>query len=131
MVEHIRLLEINRVARVFHHNELGAGNCFAGNANDLWRYERVLFPHYEEHWNLLRRSFHLDGGTKGSGGLLSKLAFWRKDEPIDLTKLPQYQVQIKEAKGDASEVKVLGKDGAPESSDTSKKILSLLYNQLK
>jgi len=73
----------------------------------------------------------VDGGTKGSGGLLSKLAFWRKDEPIDLTKLPQYQVQIKEAKGDASEVKVLGKDGAPESSDTSKKILSLLYNQLK
>lgn len=73
----------------------------------------------------------VDGGTKGSGGLLSKLAFWRKDQPVDLTKLPQYQVQIKEAKGDSSEVKVLGKDGAPESSDTSKKILSLLYNQLK
>ena len=72
-----------------------------------------------------------DGGTKGSGGLLSKLAFWRKDQPVDLSKLPQYQVQIKEAKGDASEVQVLGKDGAPESSDTSKKILSLLYNQLK
>jgi len=73
----------------------------------------------------------VDGGTKGSGGLLSKLAFWRKDQPVDLTKLPQYQVQITEAKGDSSEVKVLGKDGAPESSDTSKKILSLLYNQLK
>jgi len=73
----------------------------------------------------------VDGGTKGSGGLLSKLAFWRKDQPVDLTKLPQYQVQIKEAKGDASEVMVLGKDGAPESSDTSRKILSLLYKQLK
>lgn len=73
----------------------------------------------------------VDGGTKGTGGLLSKLAFWRKDAPIDLTKLPQYQVQIKESKGDASEVKVLGKDGAPEVSDTSRKILGLLYKQLK
>jgi outer membrane protein assembly factor BamC len=72
-----------------------------------------------------------DGGTKGSGGLLSKLAFWRKDPVVDLSKLPQYQVQITDSKGDSSEVKVLGKDGAPEASDTSKKILGLLYNQLK
>jgi outer membrane protein assembly factor BamC len=72
-----------------------------------------------------------DGGTKGSGGLLSKLAFWRKDPVIDLSKLPQYQVQITDSKGDSSEVKVLGKDGSPETSDTSKKILGLLYNQLK
>jgi outer membrane protein assembly factor BamC len=72
-----------------------------------------------------------DGGTKGSEGFLSKLAFWKKDPVIDLTKLPQYQVQIKESKGDASEVKVLGKDGAPDASDTSRKILGVLYNQLK
>ncbi len=72
-----------------------------------------------------------DGGTKGSEGILSKLAFWRKDPVVDLSKLPQYQVQIKDSKGDSSEVKVLGKDGAPEASDTSKKILGLLYNQLK
>jgi outer membrane protein assembly factor BamC len=74
---------------------------------------------------------NVDGGTKGSEGFLSKLAFWKKDPVIDLTKLPQYQVQIKESKGDASEVKVLGKDGAPEASDTSRKILGVLYNQLK
>jgi outer membrane protein assembly factor BamC len=72
-----------------------------------------------------------DGGTKGSEGFLSKLAFWRKDPAVDLTKLPQYQVQITEAKGDSSEVKVLTKEGAPEASDTSKKILGLLYSQLK
>jgi outer membrane protein assembly factor BamC len=72
-----------------------------------------------------------DGGTKGSEGFLSKLAFWRKDPVIDVSKLPQYQVKITDAKGDSSEVKVLAKDGAPETSDTSKKILSLLYNQLK
>ncbi len=72
-----------------------------------------------------------DGGTKGSEGFLSKLAFWRKDPAIDLSKLPQYQVKVSEAKGDASEVKVLSKDGAPETSDTSRKILGLLYNQLR
>ncbi|MGB8435066.1 MAG: outer membrane protein assembly factor BamC [Burkholderiales bacterium] len=72
-----------------------------------------------------------DGGTKGSEGFLSKLAFWRKDPVVDVSKLPQYQVQITDAKGDSSEVKVLAKDGAPDTSDTSKKILSLLYNQLK
>jgi outer membrane protein assembly factor BamC len=72
-----------------------------------------------------------DGGTKGSGGLLSKLAFWRKDPVVDVSKLPQYQVQITDAKGDSTEVKVLAKDGAPEASDTSKRILGLLYNQLK
>lgn len=72
-----------------------------------------------------------DGGTKGSGGFLSKLAFWRKDDAIDLSKLPQYQVKVSEAKDDASEVKVLSKDGAPETSDTSRKILGLLYNQLR
>jgi len=72
-----------------------------------------------------------DGGTKGSEGFLSKLAFWRKDPAVDLSKLPQYQVRVSEAKGDASEVKVLSKDGAPETSDTSRKILGLLYNQLR
>ena len=72
-----------------------------------------------------------DGGTKGSGGFLSKLAFWKKDPVVDVSKLPQYQVKIIEAKDDASEVKIFGKDGAPEASDTSRKILGLLYNQLK
>jgi outer membrane protein assembly factor BamC len=72
-----------------------------------------------------------DGGTKGTEGFLSKLAFWRKDPTVDLTKLPQYQIQITEAKDESSEVKILGKNGAPEASDTSRKILGLLYNQLK
>ena len=72
-----------------------------------------------------------DGGTKGSGGLLAKLAFWRKDAPIDLSKLPQYQVQVTQSKNDSSEVLVLGKDGAPDKSETSRKILGLLYKQLK
>ena len=72
-----------------------------------------------------------DNASKKSEGLLSKLAFWKKDPVIDVTKLPQYQVQVSEAKGDASEVKVLSKNGAPEASDTSRRILGVLYNQLK
>jgi len=71
-----------------------------------------------------------DGGSKSEGGLLSKLAFWRSPPKVDLSKLPQYQVLITDAK-EASQVQVLGKDGAPEASETSRKILSLLYNQLK
>jgi outer membrane protein assembly factor BamC len=70
-----------------------------------------------------------DTGSK-SEGFLSKLAFWRSTPKVDLSKLPQYQVLITDAK-DTSEVHVLGKDGAPDTSDTSRKILALLYNQLK
>ena len=33
--------------------------------------------------------------------------------------------------GEASQVQVLNKDGQPDSSSTSKRILSLLYDQLK
>ncbi|MCL4799726.1 MAG: outer membrane protein assembly factor BamC [Burkholderiales bacterium] len=70
-----------------------------------------------------------DGGAK-SEGFLSKLAFWRSEPKMDLSKLPQYQVLITDVK-DTSRVQVLGKDGAPDTSATSGKILSLLYNQLK
>lgn len=70
-----------------------------------------------------------DGGAK-SEGFLSKLAFWRSEPKMDLSKLPQYQVQVTDIK-DTSRVQVLGKDGAPDASDTSNKILGLLYNQLK
>jgi outer membrane protein assembly factor BamC len=68
-----------------------------------------------------------DGGTKSGGGFLSKLAFWRTDEPA---KAEQYRVTVQQG-GDASQVQVLNKDGAPDSSGTSKRILSLLYDQLK
>lgn len=62
------------------------------------------------------------------GGLLSKLAFWRDDEaPL---KAAQYQVRITEG-SDASRVQVLDKDGQIETSNTSAKILGLLYEQLK
>jgi outer membrane protein assembly factor BamC len=65
--------------------------------------------------------------AKKDEGLLSKLAFWRTDEP---TKAAQYQVTVKGA-ADDTHVQVLGKDGQPDTTGTSKKILSLLYDQLK
>lgn len=63
-----------------------------------------------------------------SKGILSKLAFWRSDEPAN--KAAQYQVIVKPG-DDASRVEVLNKEGAPEAGGASKKILSLLYDQLK
>jgi outer membrane protein assembly factor BamC len=68
-----------------------------------------------------------DGGTKSGGGFLSKLAFWRVDEPA---KAEQYRVVVQQG-ADASQVQVLNKEGAPDSGGTSKRILSLLYDQLK
>jgi outer membrane protein assembly factor BamC len=70
-----------------------------------------------------------DGGANSSGGFLSKLAFWRSNsnEP---NKAEQYRVLVQQG-GEASQVKVLTKDGEPDSGSTSKRILSLLYDQLK
>jgi outer membrane protein assembly factor BamC len=60
-------------------------------------------------------------------GWLDKLAFWRSDEPA---KAVQYQVMVKGA-ADDTQVQVFGKDGQPDTTGASKKILSLLYDQLK
>jgi outer membrane protein assembly factor BamC len=60
-------------------------------------------------------------------GLLDKLAFWRSDEPA---KAAQYQVIVKGASED-TQIQVLGKDGQPDTTGASKKILALLHDQLK
>jgi outer membrane protein assembly factor BamC len=58
---------------------------------------------------------------------LGKLAFWRSaPDP----KAEQYRVFVKD-RNDSSEVQVLNKEGNPASSDTARKILSLLQQQLK
>lgn len=59
---------------------------------------------------------------------VSKLAFWRSDERAGPT---QYRVRVATQADGGSEVLVLGKDGAPEKSDTGKRILGLLAEQLK
>ena len=61
-------------------------------------------------------------------GFLSKLAFWKSDTPK--VKAEQYRVLVREA-GSVSEVQVQDKDGKPDNSDTGRRILSLLHEQLK
>jgi outer membrane protein assembly factor BamC len=60
-------------------------------------------------------------------GILDRIMDLGKDSKI---KPEQYRVQVK-GEQETSEVKVLGKDGAPENSKTAQRILSLLHSQLK
>jgi outer membrane protein assembly factor BamC len=68
-----------------------------------------------------------DALNKKDDGFFSWLAFWRSaPDP----KAGQYRVFVKD-RSDSSEVQVLDKEGNPEVSDTARKILSLLQEQLK
>lgn len=60
-------------------------------------------------------------------GLLSKLAFWKPSTPDPQTK---YRVYVKEG-GARTTVQVLSAEGGADQSDTGKKILDLLFEQLK
>lgn len=66
------------------------------------------------------------GNSKG--GFLSRLAFWRSNS--DKAKPEQYQVQVKQV-DDNSQVVVLNDRGAADHSETARKILALLHDQLK
>jgi outer membrane protein assembly factor BamC len=72
----------------------------------------------------------IDGqrGPDKDKGFLSKLAFWKNDKSA--IKAEQYRVLVKQA-GSVSEVQVLNKDGQQDNSDTGRRILSLLHEQLK
>jgi outer membrane protein assembly factor BamC len=65
---------------------------------------------------------------KKDTGLLSKLAFWRSNDTAKPAQ--QYQVVVNNAAG-ASQVRILGKDGVPDKTGASQKILGLLHDQLK
>ena len=69
------------------------------------------------------------GGGKKDQGFLSKLMFWKPSTP-DAKSAEQYRVQVRDNK-DSSQVEVLGKDGKLDKSETARKILSLLHEQLK
>lgn len=70
----------------------------------------------------------VDGQQKEDKGWLSKLMFW-KGGKSDI-KAAQYRIHVKGA-GEQSSVKVLTREGGTDVSDTSKKILGLLFDQLK
>lgn len=60
-------------------------------------------------------------------GFLSKLAFWKPGTPDPQTK---YRVHVKDG-GTVTSVQVLTAEGGTDQSDTGKKILALLFEQLK
>ncbi len=63
------------------------------------------------------------------GGFASKLMFWKSDTPkVDPN--ARYSVHVK-GSGTASTVQVLTREGGVDKSETSKKILGLLHEQLK
>lgn len=70
-----------------------------------------------------------DVRTKKSEGLLSKLAFWRSDDAKPAAG-GQYRLIVK-GEGEASVVNVLTREGGEDGSDTARKILTLLQEQLR
>jgi outer membrane protein assembly factor BamC len=68
-----------------------------------------------------------EANTKDKG-LLAKLAFWSSDDKK--TKALRYQVRVKGGE-DKTQLGVYMDDGAPASNETGKRIVSLLFEQLK
>jgi outer membrane protein assembly factor BamC len=66
-------------------------------------------------------------GQKKEDGFLSKLAFWKGSAPVSQSR---YRIFVKD-NGALTTVQVLSFEGGVDQSETSKKILSLLYEQLK
>ena len=64
----------------------------------------------------------------GEKGLLAKLAFWKSDDPM--ASAEQYRVHIRQFAGKCV-VQVLTKEGAQASSQSSRRIIALLHEQLK
>ena len=69
-------------------------------------------------------------GKKGEKSFLSRLFSLDSSKDDARKNAPQYRVAVLAA-GDGTQVSVQNKDGAPENSDTSGRILNLLYDQLK
>ncbi|MBI4987289.1 MAG: outer membrane protein assembly factor BamC [Rhodocyclales bacterium] len=64
---------------------------------------------------------------KADGGFLSKLKFWDSSKPAANQ---QFRILV-QGDGGASTVQILTREGGVDNSETAKKILSLLYDQLK
>lgn len=67
--------------------------------------------------------------AKKDQGLLSKLTFWKGSEPVASSKV-QYRIHVGDTGGQSS-VQVLTSEGGTDKSETAKKILALLYQQLQ
>jgi outer membrane protein assembly factor BamC len=67
--------------------------------------------------------------SKKDSGMLSKLAFWKSSNPVANSKI-QYRIYVRES-GAQTVVQVLSSEGGVDKSETAKKILGLLYEQLQ
>lgn len=67
--------------------------------------------------------------SKKDVGWMSKLAFWRSSDALASSKV-QYRIHVSDA-GQQSMVQVLSSEGGTDKSDTAKKILGLLLQQLQ
>jgi outer membrane protein assembly factor BamC len=70
-----------------------------------------------------------DVKTGDKGGFLAKLAFWKSAPKA--SSQPQYRIHVSDAGAAMSQVQVQDAKGTAENSGTGKKILGLLYEQLK
>jgi len=69
----------------------------------------------------------VDSSGKAKKSWIDWLAFWRSDKPADR---PQYRIRVTDA-GASSDVEVQSADGKPDNSATAKRILNLLFEQLR
>jgi outer membrane protein assembly factor BamC len=69
-----------------------------------------------------------DAQRTDNEGFLDKLAFWR---PAEKASAPQFRLAVTDAGGGLTNVAVQDSKGAPDTTPTGKRILSLLYDQLK
>ena len=74
----------------------------------------------------------VDADKKSEGGFFSKLAFWRSDDTKNTRPASdiQYRINVK-ATGATSVVQVVTREGGIDKSETARKILGLLNDQLK
>ena len=70
----------------------------------------------------------VDSRAKSDEGFMDKLMFWRT---APRTPQPQYRIHVAESGAGMSQVQVQDAKGGPESSATGRRILSLLFEQLK
>lgn len=71
-----------------------------------------------------------DVTTKKDEGMLSKLMFWKGGSSKKPDQAAQYRIYVKEATS-VTTVQVMTREGGIDKSDTSRKILTLLHDQLK
>ena len=67
--------------------------------------------------------------NKKDPGFLSKMAFWNSKDPVADSKV-QYRIHLSQ-NGTGTQVQVLSNEGGSDKSETAKKIIALLYQQLQ